>query len=156
VADENRRFKAVNIRFTNERVVATSLRKDRKIDTVFAILFCSILVFEVILGRLPFAILGAYFVASILAFVAYAEDKAAAQNNRWRVKESSLHFLGVVGGWPGALLAQKKYRHKSKKEEFQTVFWATVFINCFAVGWLLTNNGAIFLNGLLGIIGQTS
>ena len=102
------------------------------------------------MNRLPFVMLGVYLTASMLAFIAYAIDKSAAQNNRWRTQESTLHLLGMVGGWPGALLAQKTLRHKSKKEQFQTVFWVTVIINCLALGWLLTKSGSIFLSAILG------
>ncbi len=147
--DEKRRFQAENIRFVGERATSTAPQK-RSFDAIFAILFCSFLALVVLVGRLPFAILGIYLAASILAFLAYAIDKSAARNNRWRTQESTLHLLGVVGGWPGALLAQKTLRHKSKKEEFQTVFWATVIINCFALGWLLTKSGSTFLSSILG------
>jgi uncharacterized membrane protein YsdA (DUF1294 family) len=32
-------------------------------------------------------------------------------------------------GWPGALLAQQLLRHKSSKQAFVAVFWATVIAN---------------------------
>ena len=149
-ADEKRRYQAENIRFSDERVTYTEPHKNRSFDTIFIVLFYSFLVMVVLVGRLPLVVLGAYLLASVLAFVAYAIDKSAAKNNRWRTKESTLHLFGIVGGWPGALLAQKKFRHKSKKEEFKTVFWATVIINCFALGWLLTKSGSAFLSSILG------
>lgn len=151
--DEKRRFQAENIRFADERATSTASHKKRPFDTIFAILFCSFLALAMLVGKLPFAILGVYFAASILAFFAYAIDKSAAQNNRWRTQESTLHLFGMVGGWPGALLAQKTLRHKSKKEEFKKVFWTTVIINCFALGWLLTKSGSAFLSTILGLSG---
>ena len=66
---------------------------------------------------------------SLLTFVVYAVDKAAAQEGRWRTKESTLHLLALACGWPGALLAQKWLRHKSVKQPFRAVFWATVVLN---------------------------
>lgn len=150
VADEKRRYQAENIRFSDERVTSTASHKNRSFDTIFVVLFCSFLAMAVLVGQLPLAVLGVYFLASVLAFLAYALDKSAAQNNRWRTQENTLHLFGIVGGWPGALLAQKTFRHKSKKEEFQTVFWATVIINCFALGWLLTKSGSAFLSSILG------
>jgi len=59
-------------------------------------------------------ILFLYVIASSVTFFVYVFDKAAAMNNRWRMSENTLHLLGIVGGWPGALVAQKMYRHKSK------------------------------------------
>jgi uncharacterized membrane protein YsdA (DUF1294 family) len=84
-------------------------------------------------------IAGGYLLMSILAFIAYAVDKSAAKHNRWRTQESTLHLLGVLGGWPGALLAQRWLRHKSKKTAFLVVFWLTVLINCaaLALAWVL-------------------
>ncbi len=82
-------------------------------------------------------VLGLYTLSSVVAFVAYAVDKHAAQNNLWRVKESHLHWLALIGGWPGAWIAQKTLRHKTKKASFQTAFWVTVVLNSAAVGWIL-------------------
>ena len=92
--------------------------------------------------------LAVYLVASAIAFVAYALDKSAAQNGRRRTPEATLHLFGVVGGWPGALFAQRVFRHKSSKVEFQRVFWVTVVVNCLGFGWLLTKKGSAFLAGL--------
>jgi uncharacterized membrane protein YsdA (DUF1294 family) len=88
-------------------------------------------------GNLPWLIAGGYLLMSIVAFIAYALDKSAAKNNRWRTPESTLHLLGLLGGWPGALLAQRWLRHKSKKTAFLVVFWATVLINCAVLLWVL-------------------
>jgi uncharacterized membrane protein YsdA (DUF1294 family)/cold shock CspA family protein len=70
-----------------------------------------------------------YGIASLVAFVAYAFDKSAARHGGWRTPESTLHGLGLVGGWPGALLAQQLLRHKAFKPSFVAAFWATVCLN---------------------------
>jgi len=74
-----------------------------------------------------------YLAASVAAFVAYAVDKSAAQSGRWRTRESTLHALALVGGWPGALIAQRVFRHKSRKPSFQAGFFLTVVLNCAAL-----------------------
>ncbi|MCY7304947.1 MAG: cold shock and DUF1294 domain-containing protein [Rhodoferax sp.] len=71
----------------------------------------------------------AYVVASLLAIVFYAIDKSAARRAGWRISEAALHWLGILGGWPGALLAQQLLRHKSSKPEFVAKYWATVVVN---------------------------
>jgi uncharacterized membrane protein YsdA (DUF1294 family) len=130
---------------------STDLYKTSSHGIIFSILFCVFLALLVLIGRLPLTLISVYLAASTITFIAYAIDKSAAQNNRWRTKESTLHLFGLAGGWPGALLAQKTLRHKSKKDEFQTVFWATVIANCFSLGWLLTTkSGSTFLNSILG------
>ncbi len=70
-----------------------------------------------------------YMVLSIITFVIYALDKSAARNNRRRIRENTLHLFALLGGWPGALVAQRVLRHKSSKYDFQVVFWLTVLIN---------------------------
>jgi uncharacterized membrane protein YsdA (DUF1294 family) len=56
----------------------------------------------------------------------YAHDKHRAMSSGWRVPESSLHFAELLGGWPGALLAQRRLRHKCSKTSYQIVFWIIV------------------------------
>ena len=77
-----------------------------------------------------------YAVVSMLAYITYAIDKKSAINNRRRVSEKTLHLLGVVGGWPGAFLAQQRLRHKNQKTAFQVTFWLTVVVNLVCAGWL--------------------
>ncbi len=77
-----------------------------------------------------------YLIASVVAFLLYGSDKAAARRKKWRTPEATLHAAGFLGGWPGALIAQRVYRHKSRKESFQVVFWVTVVMNLIAFGWI--------------------
>jgi len=74
----------------------------------------------------------AYFIASIVTFFAYAFDKTAAVRGNWRTREGTLLGLGLLCGWPGALLAQKGLRHKSSKQSFRNAFWITVLLNLLA------------------------
>lgn len=84
-----------------------------------------------------------YAVVSVLAYVIYAIDKKAAIKHRRRVSEKSLHLLGVLGGWPGALLAQQRLRHKNRKAAFQVTFWLTVGLNVACAGWLMVSLGIV-------------
>jgi len=77
----------------------------------------------------------AYAVASLVTFMAYALDKSAAVQGRWRIAESTLHTLSLACGWPGGLLAQQLLRHKTAKPSFLAVYWATVALN---VGGFIT------------------
>ena len=99
----------------------------------------------VITGKLPFEIMIIYSVLSLITFGAYAFDKSAAQSGQWRTKEETLHIFALLGGWPGALLAQNKLRHKSSKESFRFIFWLTVIINIGVLGWLLSPYGAEYV-----------
>ena len=103
----------------------------------------------VLLNKLPVNILSIYAILSVLTFALYAKDKSAAQSGSWRTSESTLHLFSLIGGWPGAIIAQSKLRHKSKKISFRIVYWGTVIINCGVLGWLLTPEGSIKLNMLI-------
>lgn len=84
-----------------------------------------------------------YAMVSVLAYITYAIDKKAAIKNRRRVSEKSLHLLGVLGGWPGALVAQQWLRHKTQKTAFQAIFWLTIALNLTCAGWLIAVAGIV-------------
>jgi uncharacterized membrane protein YsdA (DUF1294 family)/cold shock CspA family protein len=75
-----------------------------------------------------------YFLLSLVTFSVYAVDKIKAHRDEWRVSEKTLHLLELLGGWPGALIAQRTIRHKNKKTSFQVIFWIIVTIHI--VIWL--------------------
>jgi len=73
--------------------------------------------------------LAGYGVVSVLAFFLYWGDKRKARAETWRTPENVLHALELAGGWPGALLAQQVFRHKTRKVSFQLVFWLIVLLH---------------------------
>jgi len=71
--------------------------------------------------------IGAYALAiNALAYGAYAFDKRRARAKERRLAETRLHLLELLGGWPGAFLAQRRLRHKCSRITFQSVFWLIV------------------------------
>jgi uncharacterized membrane protein YsdA (DUF1294 family) len=84
-------------------------------------------------GRLPAWVFLSYGFLGPLTFIAYGTDKAAARRDRSRIPEATLHVISVLGGWPGALVAQRVFRHKTVKRSFRAVFWVTVLVNCPAM-----------------------
>jgi len=101
-------------------------------------------------GYLPVAILAAYGVVSLLLFVMYGIDKRAAKRSAQRTSENTLHLFELFCGWPGALMAQQIYRHKTRKRSYQFVFWLAVLANTSALGWLLVAPGAMSFRQQLG------
>jgi uncharacterized membrane protein YsdA (DUF1294 family) len=73
--------------------------------------------------------LAAYGIVSVLAFLLYWSDKRQARADQRRTPENVLHALEFAGGWPGALLAQQVFRHKTRKLSFQLVFWIIVLLH---------------------------
>jgi len=70
-----------------------------------------------------------YLGTSALCVAVYGIDKFAARRGGDRVPEAMLLSLGAIGGWPGAIVAQQVFRHKTVKRSFRTKFWLTVALN---------------------------
>ncbi|WP_434573854.1 DUF1294 domain-containing protein [Pseudomonas sp. Z3-8] len=99
--------------------------------TVFAIL-CALPLFGSLLLGLrgeSWVPMTAYGVVSAVAFLLYWSDKRKARADAWRTPENILHAVELAGGWPGALLAQQMFRHKTRKVSFQVVFWFIVVLH---------------------------
>lgn len=111
---------------------------------LFAALFAGL----ALAGRVPGRWALLYLVASAICFALYALDKSAAVAGRRRTPERTLHFWALVGGWPGALLAQHALRHKSVKAGFRAVFRVTVAANLGGLCWLASPAGQRWLHGL--------
>ena len=82
----------------------------------------------------------AYGAMSVVAFAAHALDKARARAGGRRVPEATLHLLEALFGWPGALLAMRVLRHKTRKTGYQVAFWAIVAAH--AAAWALLARAA--------------
>lgn len=95
----------------------------------FAIIYLCFLFVAAYVNRIPWLLVAVYLAVSLVTFCAYWWDKASARKGRWRIAESSLHIMSLLGGWPGALLGQRFLRHKSSKQKFLYIFWVTVFLN---------------------------
>jgi uncharacterized membrane protein YsdA (DUF1294 family)/cold shock CspA family protein len=122
------------------RHIESDMRMDARVEPrqsgtalpglVLALGFLVLVLALVPLAHVPLAVPGFYLFASAASFVLYASDKAAAEAGRWRTAESTLHLFAAFGGWPGALVAQSVFRHKTRKASFRAVFWVTVALNC--------------------------
>jgi uncharacterized membrane protein YsdA (DUF1294 family)/cold shock CspA family protein len=137
VADDRRRLNATRIRYVIARAPTTASQYDwfpRRAVGVLALLAFATVAF---VGTLPPIVPAIYVGMSVIAFFAYGLDKAAARTNRWRTQESTLHLLELLGGWPGALIAQGSFRHKTRKLDYQVVFWLFVTINLCVLAWLI-------------------
>jgi len=73
--------------------------------------------------------IGLYVLMSVLTFLLYWRDKSQARNDGWRTPEKVLHGVELLGGWPGALVAQQRLRHKTRKLSYQVVFWLIVALH---------------------------
>ncbi|MBW8851405.1 MAG: DUF1294 domain-containing protein [Xanthomonadales bacterium] len=133
--DAQGRLQATAIRFATAPVRPTAAPRRGWFGPVLAGAFALALAGLIATGRLPVHAGTLYGVMSVVTLIVYGVDKQAATAGRWRTPEVHLHLLALLGGWPGALLAQRWFRHKSSKAEFQRVFRAIVVINLLALGW---------------------
>jgi uncharacterized membrane protein YsdA (DUF1294 family)/cold shock CspA family protein len=90
-----------------------------------------------LLDAVPALVPTAYAVISVVSLSLYRADKAAAQRGAWRVPESTLHLVDVLGGWPGGLVGRHAFRHKTRKQPFRAIFWGTVITNCLVLAWFM-------------------
>lgn len=86
-----------------------------------------------------FLIFAVYHLICINAvtFLAYGVDKRAAVRGTWRVAEVHLHVLEFLGGWVGAFIAQKIFRHKTKKKSYRIMFWLMLVLQLAAIYFIL-------------------
>ena len=73
-------------------------------------------------------------VMSLICFVIYGYDKRQAKNNGWRIPERTLHTLALLGGWPGALLGQQYFRHKTQKLQFRLTTYLMIVVHVVLIG----------------------
>lgn len=160
VSENNNRYKALNIKFardTNQEKAKGNTRSANKsskpknsiLGPIFTVLFCIALILSIFNGKVPVSVGFAYLLISLITILVYAKDKYSAQTNRWRTPESTLHIFSLIGGWPGALFAQKKLRHKTSKSEFISIYWVTVFLNLAGLLVIFTEQGQYLLNDIV-------
>ena len=142
-SDARGRLQGVNIAFVGDRqsYFLTTVPGPGVGSFIFAAIFLVFVASKVAMDKLPFVVLITYIITSCVAYLAYVFDKAASLKGQWRTPESTLHFFSLIGGWPGAMLAQRTLRHKTQKQSFQVVYWTTVILNCLGFGWLLSPAG---------------
>lgn len=134
--DERGRDRAIDATFSGETLARKKVNNTNRFGLYFAALFIIVLVLLYLLSVIPKEVVYLYLGLSTLTVFAYVWDKRKARSGHWRTPESTLHFLALAGGWPGAAVAQHVFRHKSKKRAFRLVFWGTVILNVLALIWL--------------------
>jgi uncharacterized membrane protein YsdA (DUF1294 family)/cold shock CspA family protein len=144
--DKKGRYCADEATFTGEKLKKKQAKKISKLSIYLSVIFLTLLTTAYFLDHIPQKLVLVYFGLSIITFLAYASDKSKAQRGAWRTPESTLHMFALIGGWPGAAVAQQLLRHKSQKKEFRIGFWFTVIVNSGGLFWLLSPGGSNLLS----------
>jgi len=78
---------------------------------------------------------------NFLAFAAFGIDKRKAEAGDYRIAESTLLMLALLGGTPGAYAGRATFRHKTRKQPFSGQLHAIAVLQVLAlggaIGWLL-------------------
>ena len=56
---------------------------------------------------------------NLITFIVYGIDKYKARTGKWRISESTLLLLAIMGGSIGALLGIKVWHHKTMHKKFK-------------------------------------
>jgi uncharacterized membrane protein YsdA (DUF1294 family)/cold shock CspA family protein len=155
------RVNAVDVRFAGQRVAQPPKRvrlEPRRVSRpvsrpvprmALGVIALVAVVVAAALGLVPVIVALLYLAMSVVSYLAYWRDKDAAGARQWRVQEETLHGLDLLGGWPGALIAQQQFRHKTVKASFQAAFWITVVLNIAGIVWLARQGWAQVLTDTL-------
>ena len=70
---------------------------------------------------------------NIYLFCLMGYDKRQAKKGKWRVPESNLIFVSLLGGGIGGLIARKVFHHKTRKKKFTIGFMAGVHVDLILI-----------------------
>ena len=80
---------------------------------------------------------------NLLSFAAFGIDKIKAEAGHWRVQESTLLLLALLGGTGGAYAGRALFRHKTRKQPFSRQLHAIAVLQLLALavgaGWMLAD-----------------
>jgi uncharacterized membrane protein YsdA (DUF1294 family)/cold shock CspA family protein len=144
---------ATEVRFAGQRIegrkpATPPMRIQRMLLGIVSLLTIAL---GAVFGILPLVMAIACLLLSMVSYLMYWLDKEAAQRGAQRIPENTLHLVDLLGGWPGALIAQQRFRHKTAKASFQFVFWCSVLANLALAAWLVRSGFARSLTeALLG------
>ena len=111
----------------------------------FMLLFLAFIFERTSGGFLPASFPLIFIGTNAAAFIYYYIDKTRAIKQDWRIPESTLHFVSLVGGWGGAYIAQKLFHHKNKKASFLLTYKLIVLINCTTITLYAVPNSSNFI-----------
>ncbi|WP_226667094.1 DUF1294 domain-containing protein [Metabacillus litoralis] len=60
-----------------------------------------------------------YIIINVIGLVLMAKDKRRAKRQEWRIKESTLWSVSLIGGALGSYIGMRLYRHKTKHTSFK-------------------------------------
>ncbi len=76
-----------------------------------------------------------YMTMSVIGFIFMGMDKRRAKRKEWRIPESTLFLIAILGGGLGSTIGMFAFRHKTKHWYFRIFFplFATIQILLLSV-----------------------
>lgn len=81
---------------------------------------------------------GILLTLNLLTFIIYGIDKFKAKKSKWRIPESTLLLLAVIGGSIGAWLGLQVWRHKTQHKKFYIGIPMILTLQVIATIYILT------------------
>lgn len=72
-------------------------------------------------------------IINLIAFLAMFIDKKKAQKGKWRIKESTLLILALIGGSIGAISGMYIFHHKTQKPRFYIGFPIIIILQILVI-----------------------
>jgi uncharacterized membrane protein YsdA (DUF1294 family) len=119
------------------------MRKHGLIQYTIALVLGTALALSLLLWRAGLEPLHAGLISVNIATLAlYGYDKHQATAGGTRIPEAALHVAALLGGSPGAVLAQGLFRHKTRKRSFRIVLIGIILLQvaAFYGYWRITHN----------------
>ena len=76
-------------------------------------------------------------VINVVTFFVYGIDKWKAKKSKWRIRETALLGLAVLGGSVGAWLGMKVWHHKTQHKKFRYGVLAIIIVQLALIGYFL-------------------
>ena len=74
-------------------------------------------------------------IINVVTFFMYGIDKWKAKKSKWRIRETALLGLAVLGGSIGAWLGMKVWHHKTMHKKFKFGVPAIIIIQLLIIGY---------------------
>ena len=110
-------------------------RFPRILDVRFKLSVLAVLLTPLLVGSWQLLKLGVllvvpvYLLTSLLSVLLFWIDKRNARQDRRRIPENTLHAVELLGGWPGTLIAQQLFRHKTRKASYLVTLWLIIALH---------------------------
>jgi len=85
----------------------------------------------------PANIATALIAINLVAFGAFGLDKSKAERGAYRISEASLLWLAFLGGTLGAYAGRSLFRHKTRKQPFNSHLFSIAVLQMLALGGVI-------------------